>query len=459
MLEKPARQILWPWAVMVILYLAAIAFRPLLPIDETRYMTVAWEMYLRKAWLAPLTLNFEPYHHKPPMLFWLINLFWSIFGINRWAALIPVTLASTGVVFLTVRLGRKILPEGFFDPLRISLLMLGSVPFLVYSTLVMFDLMLAVFVLASLTCLLDYAESRGFRSILLMALFTGLGVLTKGPVAYLYIIFPMLLAPLWVSGFSRPASWYRDCLAGILLSLLPVCFWLVPVLAQSDNHFAFWLLWEQTAGRVTGNFADAHIRPLYFYLPLLPLLFAPWIFFPSFWRGIKNTMQGNTAIKFLLCWLAPVFLAFSLISGKQPHYLLPLLPGVILFLAIALQHLPLNTLKKTVVVMVGIIVIGQNAAYVTYFRYYDLRPVAQFVQSHPDIPWAFVRNYHGEIGYLARIEKPIADREMKDILKWFNEHPDGMAVIRYDDGDEIHAYKKHLSMPYRGKYLGVFSKE
>lgn len=444
---------------MVVLYMAAIAFRPLLPIDETRYMTVAWEMYLHKGWLAPLTLNFEPYHHKPPMLFWLINLFWSVLGIHRWTALLPVVLASTSVIFLTVRLGRKILPADVFDPVRISLLILGSLPFLVYNTLVMFDFMLTMFVLASFLCLLNYAEKRRFRDIVLMAFFMGLGVLTKGPVAYLYIIFPILLAPLWVTGFSRPLAWYRDCFAGILLSLLPVSLWLAPVLARSDNHFAFWLLWEQTAGRVTGNFADAHNRPFYFYLPILPIMFAPWLFFRSFWSGLKSAAWNDQAIKFLACWLGPVFLSFSLISGKQPHYLLPLLPGVILFLAITLQRLPLKTIQQTALVMVGLLVIGQNAAYVTYFRYYDLRPLAEFVQSHPNRPWAFVRNYHGEIGYLARIEKPIANRDMKDIDVWFDDHPDGMAVIRYDDSDEIHTYKKHLSMEYRGKYLGIFSRE
>ncbi len=85
---------LWAFAAIVILYLAAVLFRPLLPIDETRYMTVAWEMRLHEGWLSPLTLNFEPYHHKPPLLFWLINVFWSFFGVSRWAGLIPIVIAT-----------------------------------------------------------------------------------------------------------------------------------------------------------------------------------------------------------------------------------------------------------------------------------------------------------------------------------------------------------------------------
>ena len=45
---------------------AALALRPLLPIDETRYLTVAWEMWLDGSYLVP-HLNGEIYTHKPPL--------------------------------------------------------------------------------------------------------------------------------------------------------------------------------------------------------------------------------------------------------------------------------------------------------------------------------------------------------------------------------------------------------
>lgn len=456
-MKKTSPAVLWPLAVMGILFLTAISFRPLLPIDETRYMTVAWEMYLKKGWLAPLTLNFEPYSHKPPMLFWLINLFWSIFGINRAAGLIPIVLSSLTVVFLTVQMGKKILDTERFDALRISLLVLASIPFLIYSTLVLFDLTLTVFVLASLLCLLTYAQKRQFRYIILMALFTGLGLLTKGPVAYLYIIWPIILAPIWVKDFNWPLSWYGDCVAGIMIALLPVAFWVVPVLAQSDDHFAFWLLWEQTAGRITGNFNAAHARPFYFYLPLLPLLFAPWIFFPRFWRSLKIIHHYDPAIRFIACWIIPVFLSFSLISGKQPHYLLPLLPGAVLFCSILLQDLSVKTFQHTVLVLLSVIVAGQAIAGFTVFRAYDVTRFAAYVQEHPDKEWAYVRNYHGELGFLARLEKPVANRQLHEIGAWFKEHPEGIALIRYKNPDDVKKYNEIFSSDYRGKKMGIYT--
>jgi hypothetical protein len=55
--------------------IACIWLRPLWPVDETRYASVAWEMWLRGDFLVPY-INGEPYSHKPPLLFWLIHAGW-----------------------------------------------------------------------------------------------------------------------------------------------------------------------------------------------------------------------------------------------------------------------------------------------------------------------------------------------------------------------------------------------
>ena len=455
-MKKLSPHAAWILAVTAVLFVAAALFRPLLPIDETRYMTVACEMYLNHGWLSPLTMNFEPYHHKPPMLFWLINLFWSVFGPGRWSGLIPVFLASTSVVLLTIAFIRRMMPDGKTDPLKISFLVMGGVPFLAYSTLMMFDLMLTAFILASLLCLLAYARHRKFRYMFLMGLFLGLGVLTKGPVAYLHAIFPMLLAPLWVPDFKKPVAWYGDSFAAIAISVFPVALWLVPVLTQSTGNFAFWLLWEQTAGRVTGNFNDAHIRPFYFYLPLVPLLLAPWIFFPAFWKNLKILKTPSPQTKFLACWVVPVFISFCLISGKQPHYLLPMMPGLVLALYMLVGTVQISTLRNTALALAALVIAGQASASASFFKSYDLRPIARYVQEHQDHPWAFVRNYHGELGFLAGLTKPVTDRQFDEIDGWFSDHPDGYAVIRYKSAAEVAKYEELFSQPYRGKSLGVF---
>src|SRR4029453_17373441 len=72
--------VLAAWALLAAL---PLALRPMLPVDETRYATVAWEMWTRGDFLVP-HLNGLPYSDKPPLLFWLCHLGWWLFGVNEW---------------------------------------------------------------------------------------------------------------------------------------------------------------------------------------------------------------------------------------------------------------------------------------------------------------------------------------------------------------------------------------
>ena len=421
-------------------------------------MTAAWEMLLRHDWLAPLTVNFEPYHQKPPMLFWLINLSWTVFGVSRWAAVIPIVLASMSSVYLTSALCRRVQPE---VATRAWVVLLGMFGFLLYSTVILFDLTLAVFVLGALLSVLAYAEQRRVRYVLALGLLLGLGVLTKGPVAYLYVIFPILFGPYWIERNRRWKSWYWGALGAFGLSLLPVLAWLVPVLLASSNEFGYWLVWEQTAGRITGSYRSSHDRPIFFFLIVLPLLSLPWILFPRFWTRIadlKRHFSGDAGLRFLLIWVVPTFFAFSLIGGKQPHYMVPLLPGVAILTAYLLRSLSARTLQITAASMIVLVIGAHVALSKEVMRRYDLGPVAEFVAEHRDRDWAWVGNYHGEVNYLARLTKPFAEVRQNGLAAWFDAHPDGMAITRYARAKDLAGYDILYSTKYRSRGLAVIAR-
>ena len=71
--------------------------------DETRYASVAWEMWLRGDFLVPY-INGEPYSHKPPLLFWLIHLGWALFGVNDWWPRLVAPLCALGSVPLLLKM-------------------------------------------------------------------------------------------------------------------------------------------------------------------------------------------------------------------------------------------------------------------------------------------------------------------------------------------------------------------
>jgi len=445
--------------VFLALYVTAIVFRPPLPIDETRYLSVAWEMFLRAGWFEPLTLNFEPYHHKPPMLFWLISAAWSIFGVSRWAAVIPVVLTSMLSAYLAVLLCRRLLPSLCW---RALLILLGSFAFLLYSTAILFDLTLTVFVLGSLLFLLAYANQRRVIYVLAMGLLLGGGLLTKGPVAYLYWVFPFLLAPYWLRDNRRWASWYAGGVAALLVSVVVVLCWLVPVLRASSSEFGYWLVWEQTAGRVTGSYSSSHARPFYFYLGVLPIMLLPWILLPRFWQGITAIRRESVergSVRFLIAWTVPALVCFSLISGKQPHYLLPLLPGLAILAALATASLSERALGTTAAAMVLLFISAQAAFTGPINDHYDLRPLAKFMRQNMDRDWSFSGSrYRGELTFLARLDGPLDNPRLEDLPAWFDAHPDGFAVILYENAGEIDGLEMHLTHLYRGYAIGIFSR-
>jgi len=139
-------------AVATLIWAAAVAtgivLRPPLPVDETRYLTVAWEMWLRGDFLVP-HLNGAPYSDKPPLLFWAINLAWALFGVNETAARAVPPLFALASIWLTAALARRLWPETRGVAGLAALMVAGAILFQLYGSLVMFDSALTAFVLAA----------------------------------------------------------------------------------------------------------------------------------------------------------------------------------------------------------------------------------------------------------------------------------------------------------------------
>ena len=96
-----------PILLLAVLSALALFARPLTPIDETRYVSVAWEMWQRNEYLV-LFKNGEPYSHKPPLLFWLYNLGWAVTGVNEWWPRLVSPLFSLGSLLLMLSIGRRL---------------------------------------------------------------------------------------------------------------------------------------------------------------------------------------------------------------------------------------------------------------------------------------------------------------------------------------------------------------
>ena len=327
----------WPpllWTGLWILVMAvAIATRPLLPVDETRYLAVAWDMWLKDDYLVP-HLNGEPYSHKPPLLFWLINLGWAAFGVNEWWPRLMAPLFGLASLFLTRRLARELWPEAVPAAGAAPLLLFGGLFWALFTTLTMFDMILAFCTLLGLIGVVRAWRHGGWSGFALLGLGIGLGVLTKGPAILLHTLPVALLAPWWAGGEGKALGrWYAGVFGAVILGAAIGLAWAVPAGQAGGEAYREAIFWGQSAGRVVGSFA--HRQPWWWYGVALPVLLLPWLLWPPAWRAARHfrKMSGDVGVRFCIAWLAPALVIFSAISGKQFHYLLPELPAIALVLA------------------------------------------------------------------------------------------------------------------------------
>ncbi len=335
----------WLWGVLwAVLVLASLYDRPLLPVDETRYVSVAWEMWLRGDFLVP-HLNGAPYSHKPPLLFWMINAGWAVVGVTDWWARLVAPLFGFGSLLLAAALARRLWPASQAW-LIAPLFLLGSFYWDLFTTVTMFDLIMCFWTLTGLIGLVDVWQGKPLRGWCLYALAIGLGVLSKGPAILVYLLPSAIFAPLWA--VSRPGSfwrhWYLILPVAILGGAAIALTWAIPAGFAGGDAYRNAIFWGQSAGRMVDSFA--HQQPVWWYLPVIPALLLPWVIWPTFlvrtWRAIQSrTNTGpNPGLRLTAIWGFGTVIIFSMISGKQPHYMLPMFPAIALAAAYGLSRAP-----------------------------------------------------------------------------------------------------------------------
>lgn len=308
-----------------------IVLRPALPIDETRYLAVAWEMHLSGD-IFHLTRNFESYSHKPPLLFWLINLVWLGTGVSEIAARLVGPAFAVVSVLLTGQLARRFWPQDETIALRSMAILVGFTLFSLYGGALMFDALLTVFVLLGLLVLWRIGQgARGWRPWLWLGLVLAFGTLAKGPVILLHLVPALLAIRLWA---SDPPDWREIGRGGgvaLLVALALVLVWLVPALLGGDAAFRKELLVTQSVSRVSGELG--HGRPIWFLIALLPVILFPWGWSWRLWQAVPAAVKGDGAGRLVAIWAVSALVLFSIVGGKQVHYLLPELPAMALLFA------------------------------------------------------------------------------------------------------------------------------
>ncbi len=310
--------------------LFSLGMVPLFDLDEAIYAQTAWEMLQSGDWVVPQA-NGIHFFEKPPLLYYVMDGSFLLFGHGSFAARLPSLLFTVMTAVLLMYAGRRLGDrESGWLAAAIFVYML-EVGLLAHAAIL--DAALNFFVAATLLFWWLWLRDGRRRDLLISAFMMGVAVSVKGPVG--------VVVPLAIIGAERLLGGgllvtlrripWLPVVALFLLAALP---WYVMILWKNGPGFLWEFIMVHNIGRAMHPM-QGHGGRWYYYLVVLAVSVLPWLaLLSSLGRGVWGA-EGGT-MRFLLLWVAITVLIFSLAQTKLPHYISSVYPALALALALAL---------------------------------------------------------------------------------------------------------------------------
>jgi 4-amino-4-deoxy-L-arabinose transferase-like glycosyltransferase len=303
--------------------------------DEAFYAEAAREMVASGDYVTPF-FNYEYRFQKPILYYWMTALVYQVTGPTEAAARLGAALSGIGLVLITAACARRWRDH---DHALLAGAMVATA-FGCYSIgrMALPDLPLAFFITlatwAGLTGTLRLGTSpRAW--LLVSALAMALGFLTKGPVA---VILPALVVvPVTLIERRGLGLTLTDLLLGTVVFAVVGLPWYGLMWERHGTAYLHsFFLGDNLERFATDRFNDP--RPWWFYLPVVFGGLLPWSpLMGTWWPALRDTLHGrrrpSAATLRLVIWATVPLLFYSLSIGKQPRYVLPVLPPLAMLLA------------------------------------------------------------------------------------------------------------------------------
>ena len=335
--------------VAVLPYFVKLGSSSLWDSNEAFYAETPREMIEAGDFINP-TFNHQPRFNKPPLVYWVVALFYKTFGVSEEVERLPIALAALVLIGTALLLGRAAFSS---DAGLIAAIVLAATPrFLMFSRRIIIDVYLAMFMSLALLMFVLAELHPGRRKLYLSLMYVsvGLGILTKGPVAALL---PAAAILIYLS-VHRRLTVLRELMlpAGFLIIAAIVAPWYAAIYAEHGWHYIKSFLLDDNISRYTQPVWGPR-RSIFFYIPVIAGDLLPWsVFLPlAIWLQLRFKLNRREELNItpdcstptpdqpsqqgerrfgilLLIWIAVVVLFFSISRNKEDLYVLPVYPAV-----------------------------------------------------------------------------------------------------------------------------------
>ena len=312
--------------------------------DEPRYAQVAREMLRSGDYITP-RLNGQPWLEKPPLYYWLAAVSFRLLGVTEWAARLPSALAAAAFLPLFGWLVHRLFRG---EAWRYALLVLAaSVGWLGFARGASPEILFSA-ALAGALGLLGVWVWQGHDS-LLYGFYALLAVATlaKGPTAIVLSALVLLTYCL----ATREHRWLLRVLAPwpLLLFLLLTLPWYTAVYFHNSDRFVEEFILKHHFRRyLTAELA--HPGAWWYYGPVLLAGMFPWsahlALLVADLAGLRwRRLRADHRRVFLLAWIVPIVVFFSLSQAKLPGYVLVTAPALAIWMGEQLSRAPARRLR------------------------------------------------------------------------------------------------------------------
>lgn len=309
----------------LLLFIPNLSSTTLFDWDEINFAEAAREMLVTGDY-SRVTINFLPFWEKPPLFLWMQALSMNIFGINEFAARLPNAIFGIITLVTLFIIGKRhfgektawlwvfiytgtFFPQFFFmmgmiDPVFNYFIFLGIYFLFRFSTEGRFGN--------------EENSGKNLKLIMIAGLFTGLAILTKGPVAFLIAIlsiiaFRILRRKVFSIRFTEIGTF-------IIIAFIVSTAWFGPETIR--NGFFFLREFFVYQFRLFSTEDAGHGGPFYYHFVIILLGLFPASIFAI--MGFKKYFNDSFKQKSFHIWMVILFwvvlILFSIVKTKIIHY-------------------------------------------------------------------------------------------------------------------------------------------
>lgn len=350
--------------------------------DEAFYAEGGREMPEVDDWLTP-HYNYEYRFQKPVLFYWGVALAYQIAGVTPAAARFWSAFSGLAIVLLTMWMARE-LYEGATGVIA-GLIAATSLGLVALARSALPDTPLALFITLATWVLVrpqptGAADMRpalaappppglspgqqalrgpGVPAGLAFGLFCGLGMLTKGPVG---LVLPLLVGVPVLFATRRLRPWLgRPALAAAAVFLVVGLGWFgLMALRHGAPYLQAFFVADNLERFLTPRFNEP--RPIWYYVPIILEGLFPWSLYlvlflrpQGGWQNLRR--RASFPDRVLAAWVLLPLALFTISIGKQPRYILPLVPP----LAVLIAHRVRNTDDRSVLAVTASVALAEAA--------------------------------------------------------------------------------------------------